>query len=353
MKSVSWIVVVGGLGSGLLLGGSGLAAEPDGYAFLKFPAGQVLVYEGTARMVQRNGEDVQLDSTFEASVLLHVLPETAVGAGKQVLVVRSLAGSDGESYAAAQRFLLQDREPRLVPKLIPQEVDEQERNLDIHFPMTLVSGGAAKVKALGQVPVGGEYRHTRETKETRVTDVLELTTPEAFEFNYPGKLNSFREEHVYDTSRGLLERMANKSSLVLTTPNAAIRVDLESSVSLVRSGPLEGADKYVFETSLEDLLAIEERLAQRDAGPEVKARAEKLVNRSRESSFRALGSAATGHVSGFETAFLKDPKKGKILAQRLGKAPPDFELFDLEGKKVRLSEAIRGRVVYLNFWGVG
>lgn len=353
MKSVLLILVVGITWSGLLLRGSCLAAEPDGYEFLKFPAGQVLVYEGKARMVQRNGEEVQLDSTFEASVLLHVLPETAVGAGKQLLVVRSLTGPDGESYAAAQRFLLQDSEPWLVPTLLPQEVDEQERNLDIHFPMTVVSGGAAKVKALGQVPVGGEYRRAREAKEARVTDVLELKTPEVFEFNYPGKLNSFREEHVYDTSRGLLERMATKSSLVLTTPNAGIRVDIESSVSLVRSGPLEGVDKYVFETSLEDLLAIEAGLAQRNASPEVRARAEKLVNRTRESSFRALGSAAAGHISGFEAAFLKDPKKGKILKRMLGKAPPDFELFDLEGKTVRLSEAIRGRVVYLNFWGAG
>jgi len=68
--------------------------------------------------------------------------------------------------------------------------------------------------------------------------------------------------------------------------------------------------------------------------------------------FSAIIAAQFARQIGFESATVRQTLIGGAPESLLGKAPPEFMLYGLDGEPISLEDEIRGRVAIITFWGL-
>ncbi|MEM7231182.1 MAG: hypothetical protein AAF517_03350 [Planctomycetota bacterium] len=340
-------------------------ARADVASLLKTPAGRTVSYSGSARLRQVSGKQVLADAKFTTRALL--LADKPKGKKQSLRLARSTQSSAGTTAVLESISLTKsaDGKSSLYVEEVSQELDEANRDVSIYFPFSLESDIAAPkgtettqdatIRALSQIRVPTQVTSRRRESGDLVSVEHELASSAnaTFSFNrQTATLKTWKTVHSYSRSKGRLEEFSYQSTIVLGSGDSAIRIEIESSAKAGEESERTGAAKYRFDEALTSFAALEKAVAAREPSSHLTKHAARITSFLGETNDRALADAATSWAAYYKKTF-ESNNAGRILAKLLDRQPPDFTLEDLDGKKVNLREAIKGKVAYLNFWGVG
>jgi hypothetical protein len=363
-RSPAWTLAA--LGGALVIPAA-LPAEDGGAATLsmKLPPGHAILFKGTAASKEIRGAETT-ERRFDAAAL--VFPREGSKGETRVFAVRTLvpAGNDAPASAMFEEIVISPREGGgAAQEVIEDPAPELEPGaliLGIHFPLELVPSfpvPAPGAEARGEAEVAVAHLHA--AKGTFVTGArleggaLEVTRalapgtrPEIVFDGSPAVLSVWRERYAADPGSGAPRRIERESVVEVKAEDGAVR--LERKLVLEASGTLEPPGSEALERKLREL-----DLGFRSIPPadEMAKRVEALpMGLAPGPHLETPKVAAARRLAAFRELF-EESGAGKKLASLLGKPAPDFTLEGLDGKKVGFREAIRGKVAFLTFWGVG
>ena len=320
-------------------------------------AGRVATYRGTSKVTQTQGKEVVSAQNLALSVTIAMLREPSDDGPGRAIVARSYSqGEQSEGLLVTYEWTKDGTLRRLSPE---QQLDDVSRNLNIYFPFRwLPEAGSgerkATIRALGQIAAEGLFRFdVTGQSDTTYSQVLSAGSKIPFDFGgRPATVNAWSFTHVLGGEPRALRSMGHRTTAILGQGDGALTVQIDTQLELESIETPTGVAKYQLETSLEQLAELNAAYAARKPSAELTTVSEGIVERTKDSAYGAVGHAAASGLVAYRETFETAPD-GALLAKLLGGKPPEFELENLEGKKVKLSEAIKGRVAYLNFWGVG
>ena len=337
-------------------------------ALQRFAAPDAALYSGGSKVVQKIDDEVAFEADFDTSVL--TLVETQDNQTR-LTVIRSYhpkAETEGPSGGIAREWFVLDG-GKLVPIDPPPETQATQRTpgaqneSNIYFPFDLVPPfeapevGTDRVEeaqlfAVGQIPVKAKVKVTSQKSEGIVvlTRALDAGASGKFEFrNMPATLETWSEE--YQFKDGQLKSAKRESHVMVEAGEQKMHVDISTNVSQT-THITDDAGKKALAKVLAPFRDLRQELRARSPNGTLESKLKALKEQVSETKFRVLADTAQAHFDGYRQMFELE-EGGKLLAKIFGKPAPDFEFEDLSGKKQKLSEIIKGKVAYLNFWGVG
>lgn len=338
----------------LALAGSTGAAET--------PPPDLSLHEGSSSIVQTSGETELARHEHGLQLLTHV-----DAASNTLTVVRGWSRAEQDlasEPAVTTRYRRATATGRLVPEVPAHELDQELTLAGVYFPLKAedvfgpVPGDGKRkreIHVLGQIPLEIEVASTVETTDAGRRHVEKLVEGAREEFTFNGqsaRLMDWKLETLTRAKGQTLESWSLELVFELGKEGDAIRIVSQARVERSASLELTG-EKSDLERRALQAHASFHRAA--DLAEDQETRSKPIValegldgSRSRPLLLRAAQTRQSAH----NRVFVGTPG-GRKIAGLLNRPAPDFTLENLEGKEVRLSDFIRGKVAYLNFWGVG
>lgn len=343
------------------------AAEAGAADIQRLTPGRAVLHRATGKVTQKTGDDIDFHFDVTASVV------TLVEAGNngkpdRLLVAQgyhATSGDDVSEGGVLRRWLVTaDPDRELVPLETPFELDAAIRNLKIYFPFDAVPPfalpapdsemtGEAEVAVIGQIPTRTIFTVTRAVKDGRHVVRRRLASGSRPAVNFGDKaarLIDWDETYVLDPARGILERSSHSSTMLLEEDNTTVTISNEVTTTAVVD--LGGDRGKALRSALTAIGAIEADFRARRSSDEIAVKVEAIRKKLEETDQRDLTLLASTHLREYRETF-ESSKASRLLAGLIGKAPPELAFEDLTGTRRSVTELIKGKVVYLNFWGVG
>ncbi len=326
--------------------GSSLESEMEGGLF-----------KGQSSIRQLSGKEELANHRHELSMLIYGRVEMNI-----IRIVRGWSNPD-QSPAVTQSYSLGSGD-QFAPHIEATELEQEFTLAGVYFPAPdPVSGQVKKanpkykkkIKVLGQIPIEVELKiqPKKEGGKLEVTHELLPSSRPKFTFNsQASQLSSFKEIYTFDSTWQLLS-WEQKMSFQLGTESEAIQIVGEFNVkreSLINLKAAESAKQLQAVKAYEGFLKALHSGASQEERSKGILEIEKLKDQA--SVAPLLLRTAQTHQTAYNRIYEGTPQ-GRILKKLMYQKAPSFTLKDLAGKDVKLEDFIKGKVAYLNFWGVG
>lgn len=318
-----------------------------------FSPGQVILYQGKARISQKVDDAKAEGDSFNCTLL--AISDISAAGEKTILAVRELVpAAEGGSPVASYDILDIGGKPGLKARATAMELDAAHQMVGIYLPLRLEMPSikiqekpSYEVLILNQIPV--KIRCARKVDG----NVSSISNTQKASFDFRGSkatLNKWKESYTSDKKTGAVNRIGINYEMSVSINGNMITLSLDcdleaKEITTLGKKPALRKGLVAFRAASAAFAAMSPSTATRPWVDETG----KLLDKS---PWSALARAARTQLQGFVETFESDDA-GKVLARILGKMAPDFTLADLKGRQVNFRKETAGKVTLLSFWGYG